>query len=114
MCVVAWGVFEPASSAYDIYNAASTVADPCAKPGAKAAAVGGMLLGMVAPGGAYGTTGSAAAKGADEFVDLASAARRRHILDGEVRPNGSFGGGHRAGNGFPGKSEFPRGWSDGK
>jgi len=29
-----------------------------------------------------------AARGADEFVDLASAARRRHILDGERYPNG--------------------------
>jgi hypothetical protein len=36
-----------------------------------------------------------AAKSGDEFLDLASASRRRHILDGEVRPNGSFGGGHR-------------------
>jgi EndoU nuclease-like protein len=53
-----------------------------------------------------------AAKTADEFVDLASASRRTHILDGEVRPNGSFGGGHRPGTGFPGKSEFPHGWSD--
>jgi hypothetical protein len=53
-----------------------------------------------------------AAKSGDEFVDLASASRRRHILDGEVRPNGSFGGGHRPGTGFPNKSEFPAGWSD--
>jgi len=45
-------------------------------------------------------------------VDLASAARRGHILDGEVRSNGSFGGGHRPGTGYPGKSEFPSGWSD--
>jgi hypothetical protein len=50
--------------------------------------------------------------GADEHVDLTSASRRTHILDGEVRPNGSFGGGHRPGTGFPGKSEFPTGWSD--
>ena len=53
-----------------------------------------------------------AAKSADELVDLASASRRSHILDGEVRPNGTFGGGHRPGTGFPGKSEFPAGWSD--
>lgn len=54
------------------------------------------------------------AKGANQFVDLAPAARRHHILDGEVRANGTFGGGHRGGTGFPGKSEFPRGWSDDK
>lgn len=33
--------------------------------------------------------------------------RRVHILDGDAR-----GGGHRPGRGIPGKSEFPRGWSD--
>ncbi len=49
---------------------------------------------------------------ADDFVDLASSSRRSHILDGEVRPNGTFGGGHRAGTGYPGKSEFTAGWSD--
>jgi hypothetical protein len=45
-------------------------------------------------------------------VNLASDARTDHILNGEVRPNGSFGGGHRAGTGFPKKSEFPSSWSD--
>jgi EndoU nuclease-like protein len=55
-----------------------------------------------------------AAKGADDFVDLASPARRRHILDGEALPGGRYSGGHRAGTGFPGKSEFPRDWSDDK
>jgi filamentous hemagglutinin len=48
----------------------------------------------------------------DEFVNLASQARTMHILDGEIRPDGSFGGGHRAGTGFPVKSEFPADWSD--
>jgi len=45
-------------------------------------------------------------------VNLANPARTRHILDGEVLPNGAFSGGHRAGTGFPGKSEFPASWSD--
>jgi len=58
--------------------------------------------------------GGVAANSADEFVDLASASRRSHILDGEVRPNGSFGGGHRPGTGFPNKSEFPAGCPDDK
>ena len=43
----------------------------------------------------------------DDFVDLASSSRRRHILDGNAT-----GGGHRPGTGIPGKSEFPAGWSD--
>jgi hypothetical protein len=33
--------------------------------------------------------------------------RRLHILEGD-----GTGGGHRPGRGIPGKSEFPRGWSD--
>ncbi|ASR54675.1 RHS repeat-associated core domain-containing protein [Cellulomonas sp. PSBB021] len=44
----------------------------------------------------------AAAKSADEFVDLASASRRSHILDG-----------HRYG-GEAGNTWFPKGWSDDK
>jgi hypothetical protein len=47
-----------------------------------------------------------------EYVNLASEGRTSHILDGEVRPNGTYGGGHRPGTGFPNKSEFPAGWSD--
>jgi len=35
------------------------------------------------------------------------AARRTHILDGDAT-----GGGHRAGTGKPGKSEFPVNWTD--
>jgi RHS repeat-associated protein len=48
-------------------------------------------------------------KRADDYVDLASPQRRRHILDGDAT-----GGGHRPGAGKPGKSEFPNGWSDDK
>lgn len=53
-----------------------------------------------------------AAKTEGGLVNIASPARTGHILDGEARPNGTFGGGHRAGTGFPGKSEFPATWSD--
>lgn len=43
--------------------------------------------------------------GADEFVDLASAARRNHILYGDAT-----GGGHLW-PGLPGKTPFPKEWS---
>jgi len=43
----------------------------------------------------------------DEYVDLTTPERRVHILDGDAT-----GGGHRAGTGIPGKSEFPAEWSD--
>lgn len=46
-----------------------------------------------------------AAKSADEFVDLASTARRTHILDGDAT-----GGGHLW-PGLPGKTPFPKDWS---
>lgn len=46
-----------------------------------------------------------AAKSADEFVDLASAQRRTHILYGD-----KTGGGHLW-PGLPGKTPFPKDWS---
>ncbi len=69
--------------------------------------VGARLGGFASERGSIGV-----AESADDFVDLASASRRSHILDGEVRPSGTFGGGHRSGVGFPNKSEFPSAWSD--
>jgi len=48
----------------------------------------------------------------ERLANLVSDERTEHILNGEIRPNGTFGGGHRAGTGFPGKSEFPASWSD--
>ena len=52
--------------------------------------------------------GEGAQKG-NQYVDLASTQRRKHILDGDAT-----GGGHRPGTGKPGKSEFPKNWSDDK
>ncbi len=52
-----------------------------------------------------GAATGAAAEGADEFVDLASSARRNHILAEDAT-----GGGHLW-PGLPGKTPFPRGWS---
>jgi RHS repeat-associated protein len=81
-----------------------------------ARAVGSEAVGTAAREGRAAQTAASgvrrAANSEGEFVNLASEARTRHILDGEVRPNGTFGGGHRAGTGFPGKSEFPASWSD--
>ncbi|MCP4504647.1 MAG: hypothetical protein GY822_32485 [Deltaproteobacteria bacterium] len=44
-------------------------------------------------------------------VDLSDAKGRKHILEGD---GPGKGGGHRAGTGKPGKSEFPSDWSDSK
>jgi RHS repeat-associated protein len=46
---------------------------------------------------------------ATSFVSLLDAKARTHTLDGDAT-----GGGHRAGTGIPGKSEFPSSWSDEK
>ena len=70
--------------------------------GASDGVCAGQRLGETAAGPQIASATGVAAKSADEFVDLASASRRSHILDGEVRPNGTFGGGHRPGTGFPG------------
>lgn len=52
---------------------------------------------------------------APEYVDLSTPDRRAHILEGEWDAAGNnIGGGHRAGTGVPGKTEFPPDWSDDK
>lgn len=43
------------------------------------------------------------------MYSLVSAARRRHILEGD-----NNGGGHRHGTGAKGKTEFPKTWDDDK
>ncbi len=62
----------------------------------------GQRLGEAAPQADFVVATGVAAKSADEFVDLASASRRSHILDG-----------HRYG-GEAGNTWFPKGWSDDK
>jgi RHS repeat-associated protein len=52
---------------------------------------------------------SAPDRALDAYVNLVEPQRQVHILDGDAT-----GGGHRAGTGLPGKSEFPASWSDQK
>jgi len=52
---IIWAVIEAGLSAYDIYDTASTLADPCSSDFDKGAAIGGLVMGMVLPGGGYGT-----------------------------------------------------------
>lgn len=52
------------------------------------------------------------AVGLPEDNSLLDPIGEKHALEGEIRSDGSFSGGHRPGTGFPGKSEFPAGWSD--
>jgi Bacterial EndoU nuclease/Pretoxin HINT domain len=54
----------------------------------------------------------------DELANLLDKEASEHVLGGSVKigKNGkpSYSGGHRAGTGFPDKSEFPSEWSDAK
>jgi Bacterial EndoU nuclease len=57
-------------------------------------------------GGSWPVSGGRVLRGRRAIVSLS---RRRHILGGD-----GTGGGHRAGTAIPGKTEFPRSWSDDK
>ncbi len=48
-------------------------------------------------------------RAAGVYVNLLDASGQTHVLEGDAT-----GGGHRAGTGIPGKSEFPASWSDDK
>jgi len=72
--------------------------------GVASAAVGGYALHKASE---FGDAGEAEG----EHVDLTSTQGRKHILYGDAPTKG---GGHRAGTGKPGKSEFPKDWSDDK
>jgi hypothetical protein len=79
----------------------------------------GYLIGSVIGAIAGGSVGSGLGKGPGappgegpgpgDLVDLTDDAGRTHILEGN---EAGTSGGHRAGTGNPGKSEFPAGWSD--
>jgi len=81
----------------------NTFLDPCSTGNEKLAAIGLLALGVVDP-----TPGNSGKKVVGPFVDLTTPDRRKHILDGDSTTQG----GHRAGTGNPGKSEFPEGRSD--
>jgi RHS repeat-associated protein len=62
-----YAYFEAASTAYDVYDAAKTLTDPTASTGAKAMAVGAVLLGTITVG-----SGSVWVKGGKEVAEHAS------------------------------------------
>jgi len=58
--------------------------DPCRNVGVKAAAVGGALLGVMAPGGRYGTAWAGAAKGLPDAAHVCrgGACKAENFLNG--------------------------------
>ncbi|NKB23506.1 MAG: hypothetical protein GKR87_03820 [Kiritimatiellae bacterium] len=57
-----WVVIETGLTLYDIYDAVTTAADPCASALDKSISIGGLALGVVLPGGGYRLGGKAAVK----------------------------------------------------
>lgn len=62
----AYVAYEFLSQAYDSYTLGTTLADPHATAGEKAAATGGFVIGAIAPGGGYGTASKAALGKSDD------------------------------------------------
>ncbi len=60
-------------------------------------------------GGSKGADAGRVVDASRIYVDLTDDRAKRHILEGDA-----YGGGHRYGTGKPGKSEFPKSWSDEK
>ena len=67
IAIAAYELYDLASSAYDLYQAGKTLADPDASAGEKAEMVGLAAIGLIAPGGGY----TAAGKSLDELADAA-------------------------------------------
>jgi RHS repeat-associated protein len=66
---VLWGLYEIGSTLYDAYTAYRTLNDPNASATERSIATGGLLAGILLPGGGYGTAGRAALKHADDVTD---------------------------------------------
>lgn len=65
---LAWAALEISASAYDYYDTARTFQSPTATKAEKAISAGGLVLGLVAPGGGYGTVGKKLLGKAEEAV----------------------------------------------
>lgn len=78
LLLMSWGVLEIGLSVYDAYETGKTLADPDASDAQKAIQTGGSVVGLVTPGGGYGTAAKQgvkyaekemAAKAASEFAE---------------------------------------------
>jgi RHS repeat-associated protein len=70
---IIWAAYEIGSAIYDGYQAYKTVSDKNASTAEKTAAVGGVVLSAVLPGGGYGTASKAVVKAADKVSDVGKA-----------------------------------------
>jgi RHS repeat-associated protein len=72
----AWAVAETLGTAYDVYDAVTTLIDPNASVQEKSLSASGVLLGALLPGAGYGATAKAILKGVDKGADSAKLVRR--------------------------------------
>lgn len=70
---LSWGMLEIGFSAYDAYETGKTLADPNASGTQKALQTGGSVVGLIAPGGGYGTAAKQGAKYAEKEVAVKAA-----------------------------------------
>ncbi|WKZ76255.1 MAG: RHS repeat-associated core domain-containing protein [Vicingaceae bacterium] len=73
--LAAWAVTELALSAYDAYETGKTLMDPNATTGQKFTQAGLFAVGLLAPGGGYGTMGKAALSKIDNALVLAKSSK---------------------------------------
>jgi len=74
-----WAITEVALSAYDIYSAGKTVANPNASWTDKGISVAGVGIGLIAPGGGYGKVGQEALQSLSKSNKILSAGQRQVI-----------------------------------
>jgi RHS repeat-associated protein len=67
--LVLWGIYEIGSTIYDAYTAYRTLNDPNASAAERSITTGGLLAGIVLPGGGYGSTGRAIVRRGAKIAD---------------------------------------------
>jgi RHS repeat-associated protein len=71
-----WGLYEVGSTLYDAYTAYRTLNDPNASATERSVTTGGLLAGIILPGGGYGTAGKAVLRNADGIADAVAIVSR--------------------------------------
>jgi RHS repeat-associated protein len=86
---IIWAAYEIGSAIYDGYQAYQTVSDKNASTAEKTAAVGGVVLSAVLPGGGWGTAAKTTVKAVDKAIDAKSVVSKADdVVD--ISRKGSF------------------------
>lgn len=85
----AWALFEIGSSAYDIYDAGSTLLNECASTSDKLISMAGLGAGAILPGGGYGAGTKAGLRQLDDTISAGTTVGRRGQSHRFPNPEGS-------------------------